>query len=243
MAASSTAAIPEVVASTEVSSTIALATPEAKRQRADRSISPMAIDHATHVPATPLVDADGRSYAAPATPDASGLAPLCRSDLAEMFERFANLIKPLQDSIQGTVETANQPIQQDVLALTRRIDAIEEHCASANAEGDQPRGWNAWQDYDNKDYDNQHPAPAAEPSWAERAAHVGKGSGKSSAAAARPPRGAAGAASAKSSAASRPAAVNPGKLRISTLGGARVKHDDIKIAVCSFINEGNQPVD
>ena len=76
----------------------AASAPEAKRQRADRSISPMQLDSdmATH-------DAAGHSYPAPSTPDRAGLAPLCRSDLAEMFDKFTSLLKPIRDSIPSAV--------------------------------------------------------------------------------------------------------------------------------------------
>ena len=40
---------------------------------------------------------------APTTPDRGGLAPVCRDDLSELFNKFANLLKPLHDSIQGVV--------------------------------------------------------------------------------------------------------------------------------------------
>ena len=143
----------------------------------------------------------------------------------------------MQESIHSTVDTAAQPILEDVRALTKRICEIEAHYAKANAEGDQQRD-HAW-----SSYDDHYPDHPSEPSWAERAAKVGKGaSGQIS----RPQRSTAGAGNsgpAAKSASARPAAVNPCKLRVSTPGGDRLKYDDVKLAVCNFVNEANPPFD
>ena len=99
MAASSTIAIPAAVAITEVTSTViikreptdtassaerfaidrivaaAASAPEAKRQRAESSISPMQqldTDMANFDPGTP----ESAAYPAPDTPDRAGLAPI-----------------------------------------------------------------------------------------------------------------------------------------------------------------------
>ena len=218
--------------------------PDAKRpcSRPDRSISPMAVDTVGSVTA-PLAITEAPAAPAqppaPGVPDPNGLAPLCRNDLDAMFLRFTQLLVPVQASIATAVETALVPIQDNIKDITRRLCDVEEYYKDARAQGDQygdtsrNNGWT--------DYDDDYPPPAAEPTWAERAAKSGKG-----ASAARPagpgvrtPRGTPGAASsgpAAKSPVARPAAVNLGKLRVSTLGGVRLRHDDIKLAVCTFVS-------
>jgi hypothetical protein len=215
--------------------------PEAKRQRADRSISPMQVD--TAMATMSAEGADDHGYHTPSTPVRAGLAPLCRKYMAEMFDKFASLLQPLQDSIPQAVQAAIQPLQAEVLSITRRLEQIEQRIGAGSEGSDQPGGWSGWHDYDQDygrgyDQDFGKDYVPIEPTWAERAARVGKGAGKSAAGpAARGPRSASAGAGARPPAVSRPVAAAPGKIRIYTLGGARVKLEDVKATVCAFLSE------
>ena len=205
-------------------------------------------DIRTFTPITPMViDVESSSFqsvdASPGTPEGAGHGTVSRNDMAAamdgLFERMVRLMEPRHQEIQQSVAAAIQPLQGDLEAMGRRLRALEWRCAGENAEGDQQ--WPGWSNWGDDEFPAWHrdwvEYPPAELTWAQRAAQHAKGDGK-------------GAKSGKNKAPaagggrpSPPPKLNPGKIRITTLNGARVKLTDIKEAVLGFILESDPAAD
>ena len=179
----------------------------------------------------------------PRTPVGAGHGSVSRNDMAAaidgLFDKMVRLMEPRHQEIQQAVSTAIQPMQSELEAMGRRLSALERRFEGENAEGDQQ--WPGWSNLG----DDESPAwhrdwvdyPPAELTWAQRAAQHAKGDGKGAKA------GKAKAPAAGGGRSAPPPKLNPGKIRITTLNGDRVKLTDIKEAVLAFIMESNPATD
>jgi hypothetical protein len=205
-------------------------------------VTPVAIDAdmALPVPASPTASAYGSAEAAArGTPPGAGQGLVTRSELENMFTRMAKLMQPpetrkaeITEAVTAAVQGVMAPIRKDIGDIERRMSLLEQKFARQDAAGDGHEGyqddWSGWWHYDETSQ-NEWP----EPSWAER---VVKGGGKGK----EKPVGknkAAGKAKPPPQVADRSAKANPCKLRVSTLGGERVRHADIKEAVLGYLEE------
>jgi hypothetical protein len=189
--------------------------------------------------------------AAPGTPPDAGQGTVTRAEmgayketmdgaLERMFTKMAQLMQPeaatrraeITEAVTAAVQGVMAPIRTDLSDIDRRMSLLEQKFAYQNAAGDGQEGyqdeWSGWWYYDEP---SQQEWP--EPTWAER---VAKGAGKGKEKAVGKGK-VVGKAKAPPPFADRAAKANPCKLRVSTLGGERVRLADIKEAVLAYLEE------